>query len=164
MKCGKCDEDAAAITWCLDCKGALCRDCNEFHKKWKDFKSHQTVPINRFLQEQAVAKPESCDVEYCESHTKQALYYCKTCSSLICPDCTLNNHPFGHRDHDFDFAIKVVGEEREKTKQVTASLKQLLEQVRNAVSKIERCEKQVDIESKANIEKIRGMMMKFTSC
>ena len=32
-------------------------------------------------------------------------------------------------------------------KQVTAPLKQLLEQVRNGVKKIEHCEKQVDIES-----------------
>ena len=157
MKCGKCEEDAPAITWCLDCEEALCRDCNEFHRKWKDFKSHKTVPISKFIQnpKQAVATPEK--VEFCKSHTEQKLdLYCKTCSKLICQYCTLKDHPRGHRDHDFDFVDKVVDEEREKMKQVTAPLKQLLERVRNGVKKIEHCEKQVDIESEANIEKIRA--------
>ncbi|XP_065889182.1 E3 ubiquitin-protein ligase TRIM71-like [Dysidea avara] len=157
MKCGKCEEDAPAITWCLDCEEALCQDCNEFHRKWKDFKSHKTVPVSEFLQnpKQAVATPEKA--EFCKSHTRQALdLYCKTCSSLICRDCTLKDHPRGHRDHDFDFVDEVVDEEREKMKKVTAPLKQLLERVRNGVKKIEHCEKQVDIESEANIEKIRA--------
>ena len=157
MKCGKCEEDAPAITWCLDCEEALCQDCNELHRKWKDFKSHKTVPISEFFQnpKQAVATPERA--EFCKSHTKQTLdLYCKTCSSLICRDCTLKHHPRGHRDHDFDFVDEVVDEEREKMKQVTAPLKQLLERVRNGVKKIEHCEKQVDIESDANIEKIRA--------
>ncbi|XP_065886759.1 E3 ubiquitin-protein ligase TRIM71-like [Dysidea avara] len=157
MKCGKCEEDAPSITWCLHCEEALCRDCNELHRKWKDFKSHKTVPISEFLQnpKQAVATPEKA--ELCKSHTKQTLdLYCKTCSSLICRDCTLKDHPRGHRDHDFDFVDEVVDEQREKMKQVTAPLKQLLERVRNGVKKIEHCEKQVDIESEANIDKIRA--------
>ena len=158
MKCGKCEEDALAealaITWCLDCEEALCRDCNEFHRKWK---SHKTVPISEFLQnpKQAVATPEKA--EFCKSHTKQTLdLYCKTCSSLICQDCTMKDHPRGHHDHDFDYVDKVVDEERKKIKKVTAPLKQLLEQLRNGVKKIEHCEKQVDIESEANIDKIRA--------
>ena len=68
------------------------------------------------------------DSFYCEvsSHSKQALdLYCKTCSSLICRDCTLKDHP--RETHDFDFIDDVVDEEREKIKQATAPLKRLLE-------------------------------------
>ncbi|XP_065886762.1 E3 ubiquitin-protein ligase TRIM71-like [Dysidea avara] len=156
IKCGKCREEAPAVTWCIECENGLCDNCNEFHRKWKDCEAHKTVPISEFLQnpKQAVATPEKA--EFCKSHTKQTLdLYCKTCSSLICRDCTLKDHPRGHCDHDFDFVDEVVDEEREKMKQVTAPLKQLLERVRNGVKKIEHCEKQVDIESEANIEKIR---------
>ncbi|XP_065919890.1 E3 ubiquitin-protein ligase TRIM71-like [Dysidea avara] len=120
------------------------------------FTDPKTIPCFHtfFLQspEQAVA-----EAEFCKTHiaTKQALnLYCKTCSSLICQDCTLKNHP--HEKHDFVFTEKVVDEEREKIKQVTAPLKQLLEQVRNAVKKIEHCDRQVDIESEANIKKVRA--------
>ena len=79
VKCGKCGEDTPAIAWCLDCEEALCRDCNELHRKWKDFKSHKTVPIDEFLQnsKQTVATPGKA--EFCKSHTKQTLdLYCKT--------------------------------------------------------------------------------------
>ena len=109
MKCGKCEEDAPAITWCLDCdcEQALCRDCNELHRKWKVFKRHKTVPIDEFLQtpKQPLATPDSEKAEHCESHTKQTLdLYCKTCNSLICRDCTLKDHP--REKHEFDFIDK----------------------------------------------------------
>ncbi|XP_065886758.1 E3 ubiquitin-protein ligase TRIM71-like [Dysidea avara] len=158
MKCGKCKKGAEAITWCMECRNPLCQKCNEFHENWEDFESHKTVPINEFLQnpKQALAgTPEKA--EFCKlvAHSEQKLdLYCKTCSSLICRDCTLKDHP--REKHDFDFIENVVDEEREKMKQVTAPLKQLLQRVRNGVKKIERCEKQVDIDSEANIEKIRA--------
>ncbi|XP_065888508.1 E3 ubiquitin-protein ligase TRIM71-like [Dysidea avara] len=154
-KCGSCEEVLQVITWCMECEDPLCHDCTGIHKKVKAYKLHETVPINEFLQnpKQALTTPEKA--EFCKSHTKQTLdLYCKTCSSLICRDCTLKDHP--REKHDFDFIEKVVDEEREKMKQVTAPLKQLLEQVRNGVKKIEHCEKQVDIKSEANIEKIRA--------
>ncbi|XP_065887951.1 E3 ubiquitin-protein ligase TRIM71-like [Dysidea avara] len=161
MKCGKCKKGSEAIKWCMECRNPLCQKCNEFHENWEDFESHKTVPINEFLQNpiQALAgAPEKA--EFCKlvAHSEQKLYlYCKTCSKLICQYCTLKDHPRGHRDHDFDFVDdEMVDEEREKMKQVTAPLKQLLERVRNGVKKIEHCEKQVDIESEANIEKIRA--------
>ncbi|XP_065889178.1 E3 ubiquitin-protein ligase TRIM71-like isoform X2 [Dysidea avara] len=156
-KCGSCEENLSAITWCMECEDPLCHDCTEIHKKVKALKSHKTVPVKEFLQspKQALATPEKA--EFCKSHSEQKLdLYCKTCSKLICQYCTLKDHPRGHRDHDFDFVDEVVDEEREKIKQVTAPLKQLLERVRNGVNKIEHCEKHVDIESEANIEKIRA--------
>ncbi|XP_065883185.1 E3 ubiquitin-protein ligase TRIM71-like [Dysidea avara] len=155
-KCGNCEENAA-ITWCVECEDPLCHDCTEAHKKVKLSKHHKIVPINEFLRnpKQALSAPEKA--EFCKAHTKQPLdLYCKTCSSLICRDCTMKDHPRGHRDHDYDFVGEVVDEEGEKMKCVVAPLKQLLEQVRNGVKKVEDCEKQVDIESKANIEKIRA--------
>ena len=159
MKCGKCDEDLPVTTWCLDCEAMLCRNCNELHRRWKDFKSHKTIPITEFFQipaKQAMVTPDRApDAELCKHHTGQILdLYCKTCSKLICQYCTLM-HPYSHRGHDYGFADLVVEEEREKIRQVRTSLKRLLDQVRNGVKKIEQCEKQVEIESKANIEKIR---------
>ena len=153
-KCASCEENLPAVTWCMQCEDPLCCDCNEIHKKMKITRSHKTVPIKEFFQnpKQALATPEKA--EYCKTHTKQTLdLYCKTCSSLICRDCTLKDHP--REKHDFDFVDEVVDEEREKMKQVTALLKQLLERVKNGVNKIEHREKQVDMESEANIEKIR---------
>jgi len=157
MKCGKCVEDATAVTWCIDCDNPLCLSCNEFHSKWKDFQSHKTVTVATFLQnpKRTLVTPEKA--EFCKIHTNQPLdLYCKTCSKLICQYCTLKDHPRGHRDHDYDFVDEMVDEEREKIKEVIATLKHLIERVRNGVKTLENCEKQVDMESEANIEKIRA--------
>ena len=156
MKCSNCEEGLPAITWCVECENSLCKHCNYAHQKMKAFKSHATVPVEEVIKNpklvlSAPEKPESC-----KSHGKQALdLYCKTCSSLICRDCTLKDHP--RETHDFDFIDDVVDEEREKIKQATAPLKQLLDRVRNGIKRIEESDKEIDIESEANRRKIQGV-------
>ena len=120
MKCGNCD-GSPAITWCLQCERSLCQRCNNAHEIWKDFKSHRTVTVEQFVQNPSLVLLTPETPESCKSHGKQALdLYCKTCSSLICRDCTLKDHP--RETHDFDFIDDVVDEEREKIKQATAHL------------------------------------------
>jgi len=103
---------------------------------------------------QALATPE--ETEYCTSHTSQTIeLYCKTCSIFICRDCILIDYPRGHRDHDFDFLDVVFDEEREKLKRFTDTMKQTKEQMESDIEKLNVCEKQVDTESDAHIEKIQ---------
>jgi len=47
--CSKCEEDLPVVSWCVDCQDSLCHGCNEFHGKWKEFKLHNTVTIEEFL-------------------------------------------------------------------------------------------------------------------
>ena len=156
MKCGNCENRSPAITWCVQCETSLCQHCNDMHKMWKDFKSHKTVAVEEFVKNPTLVLSTPEKPESCKSHGKQALdLYCKTCSSLICRDCTLKDHP--RETHDFDFIDDVVDEEREKIKQATAPLKQLLERVRNGIKRIEESDKEIDIESEANRRKIRGV-------
>ena len=46
---------------------------------------------------------------------------------------------------------------KEKIKQATAPLKQLLERVRNGIKRIEESETEIDIESETNIMKIQSI-------
>ena len=156
MKCGNCENRSPAITWCVHCETSLCQHCNDVHKIWKDFKSHKTIAVEEFVKNPMLVLSTPEKLEACKSHGKQALdLYCKTCSSLICRDCTLKDHP--RETHDFDFIDDVVDEAREKIKQATAPLKCLLERVRNGIKRIEESDKEIDIESEANRRKIRGV-------
>ena len=155
MTCGNCENKSPAITWCVDCETSFCQQCNDTHKTWKAFKSHNVVTVGEFVKNpkllSAPDKPEACMLK---SHNKQALdLYCRTCSSLICHYCTLKDHP--RETHDFDFIDDVIDEEREKIKQATAPLKQLLERVRNGIKRIEESETEIDIASEANRRKIQ---------
>ena len=157
MTCGNCETGSPAITWCVDCETPLCQQCNDTHKTWKAFKSHNVVIAEEFVKNPKLVlstpeKPEACMLK---SHNKQPLdLYCRTCSSFICLYCTLKDHP--RKTHDFDFIDDVADEEREKIKQATATLKQLLERVRNGIKRIEESETEIDIEIEANRKKIHG--------
>ena len=154
-KCSSCEEGLPAITWCIDCESSLCEHCNDAHQKMKAFKSHKTVPIEEIVKNPKLVLSTPEKPKACKTHGKQALdLYCKTCSSLICRDCTLKDHP--RETHDFDFIDDVVDEEREEIKQATAPLERLLERVRNGIKRIEENDKEIDIESEANRRKIRG--------
>ena len=155
LRCGSCEEGSPAVMWCIECENSLCKCCNDAHQRMKAFKSHATVAVEDFLKnpELVLSTPEK--PEACKSHGKQALdLYCKTCSCLICRDCTFKDHP--RETHDFDFIDDVVDEEREKIKQATAPLERLLERVRNGIKRIEENDKDIDVESEANRRKIRG--------
>ena len=121
----------------------------------KAFKSHTITAVEQFVKNPKLVLSTSEKPEACKSHVKQSLdLYCKTCSCLICRDCTLKDHP--RETHDFDFIDDVVYEEREKIKQATALLEQLLEQVRNGIKRIEENDKDIDVKSEANRRKIQG--------
>ena len=156
IKCSNCEDGLPAVTWCVECENSLCKQCNDAHQRMKAFKFHKTVSAEEFVKNPKVVLSTAEKPQICNSHDKQALdLYCKTCSSLICRDCTLKDHP--REIHDFDFINDVVDEEREKIKQATAPLTQLLEQVRNGIKRIEESDKEIDTESEANRRKIRGV-------
>ena len=156
IKCGSCEDGLPAVTWCIECENSFCVGCNDAHKRLKAFKCHATVVIEEIVKNPKLVlstpdKPEACMLK---SHNKQPLdLYCRTCSSFICLYCTLKDHP--RETHDFNFIDDVVDEEREKIKQATAPLKQLLERVRNGIKRIEESETEIDTESEASRKKIR---------
>ena len=156
MKCNSCDDDdSPAVTWCVECENCLCEFCNGAHKRIKAFKSHKIVLVEEFIKNPKLVLSTPEKPEDCKTHNKQSLdLYCKTCSSLICRDCTLKDHP--RETHDFDFIDDVVDEEREKIKQATAPLQQFLERVRDGIKRIEENEKDIDVKSEANRRKIQG--------
>ena len=155
LMCGSCENGSPAVTWCIECESSLCERCNDAHQRMKAFKSHTTVAVENFLKNPKLVLSTPEKPEACKSHNKQSLdLYCKTCSSLICRDCTLKDHP--RETHDFDFIDDVVDEEREKIKQATAPLERLLERVRNGIKRMEQNGEEIDVKSEANRRKIQG--------
>ena len=141
-KCGNCETEGSFFVWCIECNNLYCQNCNEIHTKWKDFKSHRVVDLIQ----------SSSDI--CNTHFKPIDFYCKTCNSVICQECTLQIHPF--ETHDIDFINTVATKRRENIKQATASLEQLLKQVRSKAKMLEDHENLVDRNSKVNIEQIKS--------
>ena len=157
LRCESCETvNLPAVMWCMDCSNSFCVECKDAHNRLKAFKSHATVAVDEFLKNPKLVLSTSEKPKVCRSHVKQALdLYCKTCSSLICRDCTLKDHP--RETHDFDFIDDIVDKEREKIKKATAPLEPLLKQVRNGIKRIEKIDKDIDVKSETNRRKIKGV-------
>jgi len=84
--CGDCKEDTPAVSWCMQCGNLLCENCNTT-RHWK-VQSHYLIRIEEFLEILASDLASNS----CQSHGKQLMMYCSTCSSQVCQDCIIKDH------------------------------------------------------------------------
>lgn len=120
VNCGNCVEEHCPITtWCLICRCALCRNCNNVHTKRKGFESHTTVNIKKFVQ---------IHREPCRIHVYQMLdLCCETCEHLVCIECIVEQH----LEHTFE----LVNTELEGGAQIITSLREMAKEREHKRSK-----------------------------
>ena len=87
--CGKCKEDSVVIAWCNKCEKLLCHDCYKMHSKWEEFKSHEAVSLEVFTK---LGCQSAAATTTCGKHSKPLNLYCKTCDSVVCHECVLQDH------------------------------------------------------------------------
>ena len=92
--CDMCVEEGLAIVLCPECVMFLCDHCNEFHKRSKEYRYHNVIPLTE-LQ----SKKEEFNLQLkvkrllCPDHSTLELdFFCETCDQLICHYCTTNEH------------------------------------------------------------------------
>ena len=93
QKCGSCDENNTASSYCFVCQNFLCTPCFEAHQRLKATRGHRNVVIEK-LQVQHVKelihRPVMCSQQY---HENQPLeFYCEECKVLICHKCSVVSH------------------------------------------------------------------------
>lgn len=86
-----------AVVFCCACREFLCKLCHEHHKSGRKLSKHGMIVLNAegASQLQTTMKPRE---HYCSqpNHEDNKLnFYCETCSSLICRDCTT----VAHKEH-----------------------------------------------------------------
>ena len=93
QKCGSCDENNTASSYCFVCQNFLCTPCFEAHQRLKATRGHRNVVIEK-LQVQDVQelihRPVMCSQQY---HENQPLeFYCQECKVPICHKCSVVSH------------------------------------------------------------------------
>ncbi|XP_054724316.1 B-box type zinc finger protein ncl-1-like [Uloborus diversus] len=90
-------KDTNTIAFCFDCVSYLCENCVRAHNYMHCFEGHCVVDLKEL---------ETDKVPNCFLHlTKPLVYFCNTCSILICEDCTFLDHSKDF--HDYDHISKV---------------------------------------------------------
>eukprot|EP00731_Ephydatia_muelleri_P005433 Em0002g1609a len=80
-----------AVGFCCSCHHFLCQQCCEYHKRARNFHQHDVIALGEAVPKERLSAVKPT----CALHNKEFLFYCETCSCLICHDCTTTDH----KDH-----------------------------------------------------------------
>ena len=93
QKCGSCDENNTASSYCFVCQNFLCIPCFEAHQRLKATRGHRNVVIEKLQVqdvEDLIHRPVMCSQQY---HENQPLeFYCEECKVPICHKCSVVSH------------------------------------------------------------------------
>ena len=93
QKCGSCDENNTASSYCFVCQSFLCSPCFEAHQRLKATRGHRNVVIEKLQVqdvEDLIHRPAMCSQQY---HENQPLeFYCEECKVPICHKCSVVSH------------------------------------------------------------------------
>ena len=93
QKCGSCDENNTASSYCFVCLLFLCTSCFEAHRRLKTTRSHRNVVMGKLQAqdvEELIHRPVMCLQQY---HENQPLeFFCEECKVPICLKCSVVSH------------------------------------------------------------------------
>jgi len=90
--CDLCDKNDRALVLCVDCMGFLCNYCHEYHKRNRDFQSHNTMQLEELKSKKETIKIRKRSKLLCQDHDLELNFYCETCERLVCHYCTTTDH------------------------------------------------------------------------
>ncbi|XP_071787670.1 uncharacterized protein [Asterias amurensis] len=112
INCQDCDVEDESVSYCLDCQEFLCEVCDNAHQRSKRTKGHEKASIDHLRSGKASFKKNSqllTNVPKCETHTNQnKIFYCKTCSLMVCASCTQDHRIPDHKVFGLSQAIEPI--------------------------------------------------------
>lgn len=161
-KCENCKKNTPVTAFCVDCKTAICKNCEEQHSLFAILKSHSIVRSDTLDQQKLQKLKASSAVPMCDLHAPEKLrFYCKSCCKLICRECIVILHP--KPDHACVEAASqfedVKGALSKFLGNCPSELKCVSEYMKNGESGVE----QVKIESNTLVKEIQDRYVKVKS-
>ncbi|KAI8498636.1 hypothetical protein Bbelb_238380 [Branchiostoma belcheri] len=145
VPCDVCEEVASC--GCVVCEEFLCEDCARTHRRAKRTRDHEVIGVAD-LKEQLITKTssvKSTSLPMCPKHEDEKLkFYCETCQSPICRDCTV----LQHKDHKYGLLADVVSDVRAKIKDNLEDARPKIEEYRGTASVVATKQAELDTRSK----------------
>ena len=94
LLCSNCEDGLKATVRCTECDEFFCQKCIDAHNRLRAYQNHKVVELTK-LMSSPTAKEFHPNVK-CAEHSLVCNFYCRTCTVLICRDCTVVDHPAPH--------------------------------------------------------------------
>ena len=93
VTCDMCYEESLAVTLCPECVVFLCDHCNDYHKRSKEYRNHDLIPLTELQskKKEINLRPKAKPM-LCQDHDLELNFFCETCDQLVCNYCTTNEH------------------------------------------------------------------------
>ena len=89
--CSSRNETKPAVSWCLMCSEALCKECDICHRSFKISRDHKLISLIDLAEEKSMFK--SSNVVYCTEHKSEPVnIYCKDHETPCCNTCATIKH------------------------------------------------------------------------
>ena len=138
VRCDKCEEDDAVVSYCPDCGDFMCHICNESHKRDKRSRDHKIVPLAE-LKSNKDALQVKPKILLCKEHDYELKHYCETCEQLVCLYCTMKEHS----DHSHDTVKNMADKHRKELKESTAPVDNMIRGLTQAHDSIDKVKKNI---------------------
>ncbi|KAI8482148.1 hypothetical protein Bbelb_401380 [Branchiostoma belcheri] len=145
VPCDVCEE--VANHGCVVCEEFLCEECARVHRRAKRTRGHEVIGVAEFKEQLITKTPsvKSTSLPMCPKHEDEKLkFYCETCQSPICRDCTVLHH----KEHKYCLLADVVNDVRAKIKGKLATSMPKIEEYRDATRVVAKKQAELDIRSK----------------
>ena len=105
--CADHDPPQLAVSFCSNCPGPLCEECQNAHRSVAILKKHQLTSLDEALRRGLIDKEET---PICPTHKEPMKYFCQDCEDVICIACQAVGP---HKAHQMLFVDKRI-EDRTK--------------------------------------------------
>ncbi|XP_078699908.1 uncharacterized protein LOC144926765 [Branchiostoma floridae x Branchiostoma belcheri] len=161
VPCDNCEEVASC--GCVVCEEFLCEDCAETHRRAKRTRGHEVIGVVE-LSQQLISKArsfKSTSLPMCPKHEDEKLkFYCETCQSPICRDCTV----LQHKDHKYGLLADVVSDVRAKVKDKLATARPKIVEYRDITEIAAKKQAELDTRSKKAADDIDAAAEEEIKC
>ena len=121
--CDMCYEEAPAITLCPECVVFLCDQCNEYHKRSKEYRNHAMIQLNdlQSKKKEVNLRPKAKPM-LCQDHDLELTFFCETCDQLVCHYCTTNEH----NGHVHNSVKKMANKHRKELEKIVEPVEKMI--------------------------------------
>ncbi|CAN2389723.1 E3 ubiquitin protein ligase [Pristimantis euphronides] len=175
-RCSSCDEGNGASCHCLDCRENLCDNCLRAHQRVRLTKDHYIERLTGGSS--GTASPSSAAaaaasfpgsafsilpvyperLPYCQQHDQEVLhFYCDTCSTPICRECTMSRHA----GHSFVYLQDALQDSRALTIQLLADVQKGRQAIQLTLEQAQTVADQVEMKAKVAQSEIKGVTCRY---
>ena len=139
VECDKCCKEIQVVAFCPDCTLYLCSVCKENHIRDSQSCAHNLIALNELKSKEDVTIQSKQQAMTCKEHDEELLYYCETCSQLVCVYCAVKSH----NGHNHDTVKKMADKRRQELKKISAPVEKISRSLTDTHKDIEEMRKHI---------------------